>query len=228
MPIKYRIVENNLKPGSYYARVVQRDVITLEQMIPNVVAKTALSGTDVKAVASAITDELVATLAAGHTAVIDGMVRFTVSISGSFENGEVTITKDNAHLNVVAHDERALESAVAARASYSRETARVKAPLVDRFFDIATSAYDQYTAGSIVRFNGEDLKFNLANSDEGVFVNDGTTETRLTIYSVAGNKQIDALIPAGVSGPLSITVRARYTEGGELRQSTYRRQVAQA
>ncbi len=228
MPIKYRIMENSLKPGTYYARVVQGNTITLDQMIPNIVAKTALSGTDVKGAISALIEEIIAALSAGHNPVVDGLVRFTVSISGSFETTEVTITKSNANLNVVAHDDRALEAAVIANATYSRETARVKAPLVDSFFDIATGAYDQYTAGSIVRFKGENLKFTAANADEGVFVNDGTTETRLSIYSVIGNKQIDALVPPGISGALTITVRARYSERGELRQGAYRRQITAA
>ena len=225
MPIKYRIVENNLKPGTYYARVVQGDTVTLEQMIPNIVAKTSLSGTDVKGAITSITDEIAIVLAAGGNPVVDGLVRFTVSISGSFETDEATITKDNVHLNVVAHDDRALESAVTAMATYSREADRVKVPLLSGFLDIATDTADQYTAGSIVRIRGEDLKFTPANADEGVFINDGAAETRLSIYSVVSNKRIDALIPPGTSGALTITVRARYTEGGELRQSAYRRQV---
>ncbi len=225
MPIKYRIVENNLKPGTYYARVVQGDTVTLEQMIPNVVAKTALSGVDVKGVVTAITDEIAAVLSAGGNPVVPGLVRFTVSISGSFDTDDVTITKDNVHLNVIAHDDRALESRVTVTATYSREADRIKVPLVSGFLDIATNVADQYTPGSIVRLRGEDLKFNPASADEGVFVDDGTSETRLSIYSVVSNKRIDALVPPGISGALTITVRARYTEGGELRQSAYRRQV---
>ena len=88
---------------------------------------------------------------------------------------------DNAHLNVVAQDDRALESVVAANATYSRETARVKAP----------------AGGSLFRRRHQHLR-------------------------------IDALIPPGVSGALNVTVRARYTEGGELRQGTYRREVTAA
>ena len=228
MPIRYRLEENNLKPGTFYARVIPGDIITLEQMLPAIVAKTSLSAADVQASITALIDEVIAALAVGDRPVIDGLVRFAASLSGSFETVEVSLNSDTAHLNVLAQDDHALAAAVAARTSYVRELSEVKAPLVNSVFDIAGSSYDHYTPGSIVRLKGDNLKFDPTQSDEGVFIHDGSSETRLTVYSVAGARQIDTLIPAGVSGSLTITVRARYTETGELRQGSYPRPVMMA
>jgi hypothetical protein len=58
-----RIKEDNLQPGTFYARVIVGETRDLETMIPNIVAKTALSGTDVKAVIDALTAEVIAALA---------------------------------------------------------------------------------------------------------------------------------------------------------------------
>ena len=121
----------------------------------------------------------------------------------------------------------ALQAAVAARAEYSREILDIKVPIIKNFFDVASRTYDQYTAGSIVRLEGDNLKFNLDANDEGVFLTDASgTENRLTVYSATGNKQIDALLPAGLTQALTVTVRARYTDHGELRQSKYHRPIA--
>ena len=96
---------------------------------------------------------------------------------------------------------------------------------VSRPQDLQTRSFSPEVETQLLRIRGKDLKFTPANADEGVFINDGAAETRLSIYSVVSNKRIDALIPPGTSGALTITVRARYTEGGELRQSAYHRQV---
>ncbi len=227
MPIKYRMEKNSLKPGTFYARVVRGKTVRLKQMISNIVAKTTLDRVNVEIVVMALIAEVIAILVAGDSAIIDGLVRFNTSISGSFESNEAIVTRDNVRLNVLAHGNRALASAVVSKASYSREASRSKAPLVDVFFDAAAKVYDRYTPGSIVCLKGENLKFNPDNDDEGVFISDGATEIRLTPYVRAGNKQIDTQIPPGASGALTITVRARYTRNGDLRQGIYRYQVTE-
>ena len=228
MSIKYRMESNNLKPGSFFARVIHGDAITLDQMIPNIVAKTSLSPADVKGVIMALTDEVAAALGAGNRPCIDGLVSFSTSLSGSFDTADAAVSKETAQLNVLAREDPACEAAVKAQASYSRQVVDIKTPIISSFLDIAGGAYDQYTPGSIVRLKGDNLKFNLNEADEGVFVDNGTAETRLNVYSITGDRQIDALIPADMSGTLTVTVRARYTEEGDLRQGSYQHQVVPA
>ena len=140
MAIRYRIEENNLKPGPFYARVIAGDARDLDAMIPNIVAKTALSGTDVKAVINALVDEVIAALAVGQTAKVDGLVSFSLSLSGSFETNDVSVTRETARLNVLAREDHALESAVAAQASYTRQVTPIKAPTISSVFDVAIIA----------------------------------------------------------------------------------------
>lgn len=228
MTIKYRIEENNLKPGAFYARVSRGDIVYLTDMIPNVVAKTSLSGADLKGAVSALTEEIVAALVAGNTVVIDGLVSFFLSLSGNFDTREQIISRETAQLNVVAKSSRSLKSAVAGQASYAQEITPLKAPIIRSVLDAATSVYDRYTPAGVLRLIGDNLKFDPAQSDEGVFVSNNVAEVRLPMYSVIGNKQIDAVVPPITTGSLTIIVRARYTPGGELRQTTYQRQVTAA
>jgi hypothetical protein len=228
MSIHYRIEENNLKPGTFYARVLRGETLDLEDMIPNVVAKTSLTGTDLRGAISALTEEIVAALAAGNTVVVDGLVTFYTSLSGSFDAPDHVITRETADLNVLAQCNQGLEATVAARASYSQEVASVKAPVINSVFDVATRVYDQYTPASVMRLTGDNLKFDPMQADEGVFVGNDVAEVRLPVYSAVGEKQIDVIVPPITQGILTVTVRTRYTPGGELRQTIYRRQVTPA
>lgn len=228
MSITYRIEENNLQPGTFYARVLRGDAIDLQDMIPNVVAKTSLSGSDLQGAVSALREEIIAALAAGHSVTIDGVVTFYVSLGGSFDTPDVTITRETANLKLQAQCDRGMESNVAGRANYNQQVGTVKAPVIKSIYDVATGTYDQYTAGSVIHLRGDLLKFDPAQPDEGVFLHDGITETRVTVYSALGNRQIDALIPPETLGDLTITVRTRYTPGGELRQTSFRRPVTPA
>jgi len=228
MPIKYSIEENNLKPGTFYARVSRGAIVDLEDMVPNIVAKTSLTGTDLKGAVSALTEEIVAALAAGNTVVIDGLVTFYVTLSGSFDTPDQVVTRETAQLKVVAQSNRGMRSAVAGQASYAQELTAVKAPIIRSVLDTVTQTYERYTPTGVLRLSGDNLKFDPAQSDEGVFLDDGMTEERLQMYSIIGNKQIDTIIPPAISGSQTIVVRARYTPGGDLRQTTYHRQVTAA
>ncbi len=225
MPVRYKIVENKLKPGSYYARVVGGRRVGLDEMIARVVGKTALSAADMHGAVRALNEEIVAVLAAGDIAVVDGLGTFRLSLSGNFDSPEVIVTRENAQPNIIVQRDKGMLSAVLALAEYAKTLATVKLPIISRFYDVATHALDCYTPGSVVRLKGKHLKFNPAQADEGVFVSDGLTETRLTIYSELTNRRIDALLPPGLHGPLTVIVRTRYAPGGELRESRHHRTV---
>jgi predicted histone-like DNA-binding protein len=225
MSIHYRIEENSLKENSYYARVIRADTVTLTQLITNIAAKTSLSPSDINGVVTALIEEVTQALVAGNTAEIDGLVSFVPTLTGSFETQDYVVTRANAQLKISTQENQTLRGNVAAQATYIREPSVVKIPAIASFFDVATQTYDQYTPGSIIRLEGENLKFNLAKPDEGVFVHASVPEVRLTVYSMAGPKRIDALIPADLTGNLTVLVRTRYTPEGDLRQGTYHRTV---
>src|SRR5262249_21187758 len=152
---------------------------------------------------------------------------FNLSLSGSFDAPDAGITRDSARVNIVVRPDSRLQSGVAAAASFERRVSDVKAPIVTSCYDVATSSFDRYTPGSIIRLQGDHLKFDPTRADEGVFLRGETAEIRTMIYSVIGTKQIDALVPATAGGALQVIVRARYSPGGELREGRLPRSVGQ-
>ncbi len=219
--IRYQIVPNRLQEGKFYARVLPTGKLEIRHLLPNVVEKTALSDTDVRGVLNALRIEIADALAKGMTVELDGLVRFSVSLSGSYDNANVIISRNNATLKVNVRADLSLQQLVAQRAEYERVEREIRKPIIRTVLDVASERYDYYTPGSIIRINGSNLSFDKAQPDEGVFVSDGTTERRLSVYAVAGDKEIIALMPADVSGDLTLRVLTRYMSDGELREGVY-------
>jgi len=224
--IHYRIEENNLEPGTFYARVLRGEVVNLDDLIPNAVAKTSLTSADLRGAVSALTEEIVAALAAGKTVVVDGLVTFYVSLGGSFDTPDHVITRETADLNVQAQSNHFVEAVVASRASYTQEAAGVRLPVISSVYDVTSRVCGRYTPAGVMRLAGENLKFDPEQPDEGVFVGDDVSEVRLPVYLVIGDRQIDVVAPPTMRRALTVTVRTRYTPDGELRQTTFRRRVS--
>jgi HU domain fused to wHTH, Ig, or Glycine-rich motif len=228
LPIRYQIISNSLKPGTFMARVIQGQRVGLDAMIEGMVARTTLSTADVQAVVTALTEEVRTVLTRGDTAVIDGLATFNATLSGSFADPDVTISRDTAQLNLAIQADSRLQAAIAAAASYERVVRDIKVPIITSFYDAATAAFDRYTPGSIVRLQGDHLKFDPSKLEEGVFLRNGGDEVRVSVYSVVGARQLDALVPATLSGVIQVVVRARYTPTGDLREGRFQRTVSQA
>ena len=228
MAIRYVMTENRLRKGSYYARVIRGERVGLNQMINNILTKTSLSASDVQGVVLALKDEITDILLAGNTAVLDGIASFNLTLRGSFDSPNVVVTNSNTQLNFNVTVEQPIIKRVSQEAVFSRQAITIKMPIITTFRDVATNLSDQYTAGSIVRFRGQNMKFNPQETDQGVFFSDGSQEKRLSIYSIINDNRIDALIPSDMIGNQKITIRTRYTTGGNLRSGHYQREIIAA
>jgi hypothetical protein len=215
------MVRNHLKPGTYYPRLIQGRRLTLEDLIPNITAKTSFSESDVRGIVIALIAEIEAALIAGDMPVIDGLVSFGMSLSGSFEQASQLVNPETMQINLAPRVDSHLRSAVAAGASFEKVIGDVKTPVIQSFYDVTSEQHNHYTPGSIVRLYGKNLKFHRAELDEGVFLSDGSSETRLATYSVVSEHQVDALLPLHLSGPLTVVVRARYTPKGSMREGHF-------
>ena len=228
MPIRYQITGKNLKPDSFMARVIQGQRVGLDAMIERIVARTTLSTADVQAAVTALTEEIRTVLTRGDTAAIDGLATFNVILSGSFASPDATISRDTAQLNLAIQADSRFQAAIAAAVSYERVVRDIKVPIITSFYDVATAVFDRYTPGSIIRLQGDNLKFDPSRPDEGLFLRNGGDEMRASVYSNAGARQLDALVPTALTGVVQVAVRVRYTPNGDLREGRYQRTVNQA
>lgn len=210
MSIRYEVVANNLKAGSYYPRVVAGDRVTLKRLIDDIVSETTVTETDVRAVMNALTRRIAMRLADGQVAELDGLVSFSVSL-GEELSGADSVASSAAIVRVNAQPAQALVTAVRARATLEKTYVRGRVPLVTALLDVQSGRENRYTAGNIARLRGDDMKFDQADPDEGVFfvAPDGSA-TRIETYAQAGPREIMFLIPATLTGPQAIEVRTSY------------------
>ncbi len=81
-------------------------------------------------------------------------------------------------------------------------------------------AVDKYTAGGLLQIRGEHLNFAPADLTQGVFFTAGAAaEVRASDYAGIQPQSVVVLVPAGLTGPLSVRV-ATYINGS-VRSHTY-------
>ncbi len=215
---KYEIVENPLKEGSYYIRLVHTEPDTLEDLLPAVEGRTALSTTDVKSVVDAIAEELAVRLP--RRPVDLGPLGFhSTSVRGSLDAPDDPLP-DDLEIHVSIRSEKALEERVVRAVELEEVERRVVEPIVDYFLNIEPESREQYTAASIGRLIGEHMKFDKSDATQGVFfVAADDTEVRVSTYSHVASKRVEFLIPPALTGAQRVVVRARFGADGKMRSS---------
>lgn len=85
-------------------------------------------------------------------------------------------------------------------------------------------AVDKYTAGGMIQVRGDHLKFDPADATQGVFFQPSTgPAVRATDYAAIQPQSVIVLVPAGLTGPLTVKV-ATYINGS-VRSDTYTNQL---
>ena len=95
-------------------------------------------------------------------------------------------------------------------------------PVVDSIINLQNHTEDTYTPGEIIQLTGNHLDFDKADSAQGVFYATAAapgTKVRFNIYGAILPAQAQVVVPAGLSGPLTISVVNKIS--GSLRSSTY-------
>ncbi len=98
----------------------------------------------------------------------------------------------------------------------------LQTPEVDSIINLADGTQDTYVAGEIIQLGGDHLAFDKTDTAQGVFYATAAapgTKVRIASYGPISPTQINAIMPAGLSGPLTITVVVRIANS--LRSTTY-------
>jgi nucleoid DNA-binding protein len=194
--------------------------VTVENLLSNIVTKTALSATDVRAAISALNEEVIAALADGRSVHIAGLCRLSLSLSETLPapNAEVT---PNVVVKVNIQADHTLREAIRSTTRMEKVVRGTKRPIILSFVDVASNGKDRFTPASIGRVIGDNLKFDPSDVEQGVFfIDEDGAEVRAQVYSQTGNTGITLLVPNGLTGSLQLAVRTRYN-GGPLRSETY-------
>ncbi len=228
MTIRYQVVENPLREGEYFPRVVVESTATLENVIQTIVRETGVSETDVRAVLNAISSNARLILLDGRNIAIDGIGTFFISLSEKLPTANSEVS-ENVELRLNLRPDPKLVEEVRREAAFERVVRPERAPVITGFHDVATKQNDKYTAGNIGEIIGDNLNFDTTNADEGIFfiATADDTETHVTTYAQAGKRKVVFLTPPGLSGEQYLEVRTRYNTP-RMRVTRYRNKLQPA
>lgn len=93
-------------------------------------------------------------------------------------------------------------------------------PTVDSIIRQSDQAVDKYTPGGMIQVRGDYMNFDPTDVTQGVFFTAGAAaEVRATDYAARQPQSIIVLVPAALSGPLTVRVASHIN--GSVRSYTY-------
>ncbi len=99
-------------------------------------------------------------------------------------------------------------------------------PNIDSVISQVNGALNKYTPGDMIQVRGDNLKFNKSDVLQGLFLTPAAgAEVRCTSYSDIEPQTFTAIVPAALSGPLTVRMVAKIN--GSLRTFTYGTPITQ-
>ena len=190
-----------------------------------------MTRTDFLAAINAYEEEIAFITAEGNT-VNTPLINTSLSISGVFTDGNDSFDSRRHTLKINVTAGTALKEA-ASKIKLTKVQGSGKVPWITNVRDtLSTQGDEQGTvkAGSVIELTGARLKFDTADSEQGVFFIVESGDIRLT--QVVENKpsRIIAMVPLGIiPGSYTVEVRSRTSTGGTaiktLKKGTFERTV---
>jgi len=199
--LKFQVFETNLgNQTRFLARIPNPHNFDQTAVVDKMIdLGTSVSRGEVESVLALLQQSVVRICGEGSTASLDGFVRFSPAVGGTFDSdldgfqsGRNTVYV-NATVSSIFNKDFALFTSV------EKTSANFKRPKLSQVIDVATDTFNQkVTANNIVTLNGESLKFNLKNPEEYLrFVNDADPNQYVTIskFQKQTNRELVFLMP---------------------------------
>jgi len=221
VPIKYAIIENPLKEGSYIPKIIPDTAVDINELSYNITSKTTLTEGTVQAVISALREEIIGSLVRGDTVKIDDCLTISMSLRGTFDSANATVTHKNAELFVNTAINRSLQDEVRERAHFVKVIKPAKSPIITAVESLSHALTNYYMPSAPIRVTGDNLKFHPNKQDEGiVYIQSDDTHSRMPFYSTVGNKRVDFTLTHNL-GDIRIQLSTRYGSSKDLHKEVY-------
>ena len=215
MTIKYALFENHLSgaPDTYRALVQAKDTATLEDVIERIIDR---GSTVTRADIVSVLEDYHGTIA---NLLLEGMyvntpiANFKVSVGGIFDLPSDTFDPGRHKLRAAVSPGKYLKGQIAGRGRAVKGEATSPKPNLVAYTDRHTGEINgSVTAGGIGQVTGYRLKFDPADTAQGVFfVNSQGDATRASAIGLNNPGTLIFLVPAGLApGEVQLEVRAAF------------------
>ena len=200
MTLKYGLADNELTPDQEDQRAVMYvdEVKLLEDLVDEMIGR---GSTVTKAEALSVMEEYYQAihkfLSQGYT-ITTPAYNITPRIRGVFKDKKERYDPNKHRLYLSMKPKARLKEALRhIKIEYRKSNGQQ--PLIDELYDLVSeSTNDQLTPGGIAHLNGELLKFDKGDPQQGVFFKSGNQETRVEPKLVARNmpSELIFMVPA--------------------------------
>jgi hypothetical protein len=214
--------------GGFTTRVALGDAVTQEFITTQVATATGLTPVQVEAAVKTFFQTLLAcSTGCGWSNNLYDIVRFRPTSGGSSPQPDGFHNADDINADVaLSFTKDAIEAWRAGLTLESLGEVGKVTPVIDTILNQDTGAADSYTPGSLIQLRGDNLKLNKSDITQGVFFKAGAAaEVRATVYGDIEPTTLTVLVPATLSGPL--TVRVAVHINGSVRSFTYTNLITQ-
>jgi HU-like DNA-binding protein/uncharacterized protein with Ig-like fold DUF4469 len=212
MALKFALFENHLTsaPGDYMAVTTDNVSVGREEIIERMIRS---GSTVTKAEALSVLEEysraLEEHLMEGNN-VVTPLYRISQSISGVFDSRSEAFKKEKHRININIHPGLRLRE-IRSQIAVERVEGTPAHPVPIDFKDVVSdSMNDVLTPGGVGELTGNDLKFDPAQSDQGIFLiaGDGTITRVSTIVRNKPSNLIFMITDGLATGNYSLEVRS--------------------
>lgn len=233
MPIGYLVTTNKLtSPVSYYCRVNAIETLDfaevaalLNEKNPTVPVAVALS------ILNDLRTVVKEQLLAGKTVNLTNFCSFRTTLPVKLVNPDDPLPENT--LNVSGSMSTSMRDEMRVEAEFTREGYTSKEPMVISTVDIQRESRNTFELQYPFRVIGSNMKFDSTDSEQGIFLSDGTDpEERINIYSSIGNGAVNGIITeaftsqgTGYRNEFSLVAKTKYTANGSIRTTSYQAPV---
>lgn len=218
--LKYTV--GPLPGGGFTARAVRGGQVEEASMTTAIAAAAGIEAEKVPLVIQAFADQILQAAARSDWSPgLYSAFNFRPTCGGSqpMPNGFQTPDEINADIAISFSAEKIRQWRAGLSIQSMGEVGLIT-PIIDSILDITTGQQDKYTAANMIQIRGNDLRFQLSDTTQGVFFRSGSdAEVRATLYGQNEPSVISAGVPAALSGPLNVRVAAFIN--GSVRSYTY-------
>ena len=224
---QYNVAPNS--NGGFTTRPVLGTLLTEQAFIERMMAITGLTKEQCQSATDAVFDIICGCASScDHATDIRGRFRFRPTSGGSQStpdafNNAAEINADIA-ISLTAAKRDSWQSQLTLESM--GEVGKVS-PVVDSILSQENGQTDVYVPGTMIVINGDNLRFDKTDVQQGVFVRSGNNaEVRLTVYGTVTPTSLSVFMPDTLTGPQTVRVAAFIH--GSVRSFTYMTPVAQS
>ena len=227
MSIKYKVYENNLNQNCRIsAKIIKNNTYVAKDIIERMlVFGSTVTKADIVAVVELFGSTVITMLEEGNRVNLFDIVHIYPVLTGKFDDINEKYDDRKHKVEIRSSAGKKIKNIMFNKNEIVKENMDKPSPVIRNFVDNATESENEIISSeNIGVVNGENLKINTSNQDEGLFlINEaGNHIIRVSKFQKNRPKQLVFLIPQLFNDNYRIEIRTRVRGIKELRKSDWK------